>query len=327
MPGAREDRIRVVADPATNALLIKASPLDMLTIRKLVEKQLDGGYIDALVVIKTHPPIRLANMHVTDAYYILRDIFRESMNNNARGGQFGGIAGILAGNNQAPVLNIDANGNPKGFVLTMSYDNNTNSLIVACPQPMYDDIKKLVGQMDATAAEHKQSVKFIRVPGVDPALIHQALEAIQGRSSMNRASGAGGGMNGFGGMGGAGGNRAGNNGGNGFGPAGGFGGGNFPGGGFPGGGGGFFPGGGGFNNPTFTPGPGGFGGGGFAGGGGAKGPNNSPAAAMAPQPTSARPMIFVFSSYVYSAGPAQRKISATSARRTPAQTNKARLMS
>jgi type II secretory pathway component GspD/PulD (secretin) len=36
------DRIRVVADPATNVLLVRASPLDMLTIRRLVEK-LDAG--------------------------------------------------------------------------------------------------------------------------------------------------------------------------------------------------------------------------------------------------------------------------------------------
>src|SRR5437870_5030714 len=50
-PGAmvtREERIRVVADPATNALLIKASPLDFLTIRNLIDKQLDGGHTDAL---------------------------------------------------------------------------------------------------------------------------------------------------------------------------------------------------------------------------------------------------------------------------------------
>src|SRR5207253_474818 len=34
--GARPERIRVVADPSTNQLLIKASPLDILTIRELL---------------------------------------------------------------------------------------------------------------------------------------------------------------------------------------------------------------------------------------------------------------------------------------------------
>ncbi|MCI0681446.1 MAG: hypothetical protein L0Y71_05015 [Gemmataceae bacterium] len=39
MPG--NERIRVVADPATNSLLIKASPLDTLTIRSLLSRALD----------------------------------------------------------------------------------------------------------------------------------------------------------------------------------------------------------------------------------------------------------------------------------------------
>src|SRR5262249_14907878 len=33
--------IRVVADPATNSLLVRASPLDMLTIRRLLDTALD----------------------------------------------------------------------------------------------------------------------------------------------------------------------------------------------------------------------------------------------------------------------------------------------
>jgi hypothetical protein len=255
---AREERTRVVADPATNALLIKASPLDFLTIRNMIEKQLDLGHADALVVVKTHAPIRLQNMHVTDAYSILRDLYRESTNNNARTGVIGGFAGALTGNTQAPALNIDANGNSRGVTLSMSYDNNTNSLIVACPTPMYDDIKKLVGQMDAVASANKQSVKFVRVPGVDPAVIQQALVAIQGRHLTSRNN------TGYGGPGGIG-NGAGM-----FGT--GMAAGTVLGGGF-GANGGFFPGGGVFNNPTFTPSGGGFGGGGFGGAAGGKGPN------------------------------------------------------
>ena len=37
----RGERVRVVADPGSNSLLIKASPLDTLTIRRLLETALD----------------------------------------------------------------------------------------------------------------------------------------------------------------------------------------------------------------------------------------------------------------------------------------------
>ena len=109
----------MVADPATNALLVQASPLDMLTIRNLLSKQLDAGFTDSNAVIKTQPPIGpLKNLHATDLYYMLRDLYRESMDNNPRGGGFGGggLAGLINGP-RVQNLNLDANGNPKGVTL------------------------------------------------------------------------------------------------------------------------------------------------------------------------------------------------------------------
>ncbi len=179
-PQPRETRIRVVADPATNALLILANPLDMLTIRSWLAEDLDAGNIDSTAVIKTQPPIGpLKNVQATDAYSMLRDLYRESMDNNSRRG--GGRRGR---GNRVQTLNIDANGNSKGVTLTMSVDTMTNSLLVACPTPMYEEIKKLVSQMEVTAGTYKQTVKFVRVPGLDPALIQHALDLVQGRSPV-----------------------------------------------------------------------------------------------------------------------------------------------
>ncbi|HWY88284.1 MAG TPA: secretin N-terminal domain-containing protein [Gemmataceae bacterium] len=262
----REDRIRVVADPNTNALLVQASPLDLLTIRNLLAKQLDAGDSDSNQIIKTFVVGPLKYAYAIDVAAVIRDVYRESMDNNAR--RLGQISNPFTGATRAPTLNIDANGNPKGVSLSLGVDDKTNSLIIACPTPMYEDIKKLVDQMEVAAADTKQTVKIVRVPGVDPALIQQALDAIQGRASANRMTSAAGGM-----AGGVGANRAGNFGGTGpmpggMGGGGGFnrgaGGGGFGGGGFGGGG---FGGGGGFTNPTFMPGGGGYGGGGFGGGG------------------------------------------------------------
>jgi type II secretory pathway component GspD/PulD (secretin) len=42
----RQDRIRIVADPNTNMLMVRASPLDMITIRNLLDKAIDTGEVD-----------------------------------------------------------------------------------------------------------------------------------------------------------------------------------------------------------------------------------------------------------------------------------------
>src|SRR4029077_13356942 len=118
----REERIRVVADPASNALLVQASPLDLLTIRNLLAKQLDAGITDSSAVIKTHPPIGpLKNLYATDIYAMLRELYRESMDNNSRRGpRGGGLSKLINGDTRVQTLNIDANGNPKGVTLTLA---------------------------------------------------------------------------------------------------------------------------------------------------------------------------------------------------------------
>ncbi|HWY87523.1 MAG TPA: secretin N-terminal domain-containing protein [Gemmataceae bacterium] len=241
----REKRIRVVADPATNALLVQASPLDMLKIRALLANSLDTGNPESNALVKTYIIGPLKNAHAIDIAAILRDVYRESMNNNRRG--IGQIDDPFTGNSRTPAPNMDSHGNAKGVTLSIGTDDKTNSLIVACTTTMYEEINKLVVQLESAAGSTKQTVKIVRVPGVDPALIQQALDAVQGRAAANRTSG------------GMGANRMGTPGAAG----------QMPGGGFPGGGfGPGFPGGNGFPNQGFTPGRGGFG-----PGGGGQGPN------------------------------------------------------
>src|SRR5262249_43106825 len=52
--GNRVENITVVADTSTNSLLVKAKPLDMLTIRRLLRDALDTGETESNAVIRTH---------------------------------------------------------------------------------------------------------------------------------------------------------------------------------------------------------------------------------------------------------------------------------
>src|SRR5262249_8514289 len=139
-----------------------------------------------------------------DVASILRDVYRESMDNNAR--RLGQVSNPFTGATRAPSLNIDANGSPKGVSLSLGVDEKTNTVIVACPTSMYEDIKRLTDQLDAAAADTKQTVKIVRIQGIAPDLIQFALDAIQGRSSNARSTATGSNTSsGF-----LGGNRAGN---------------------------------------------------------------------------------------------------------------------
>ncbi len=324
---AREERIRVVADTGTNALLIRAKPLDMLTIRRILVDKIDSGESDSNAVIRTYivrpglyqrdkdgsltylldaysveikndtsiyrkdkdgrfVPMKkdgevvkadgkefvnlMVYANAVDVAGVIREVYRESMNNNSRfgGGGGGGFNPFGGGGGSNQRMNIDANGNSRGVMLSVGVEDKTNSLILACPKSMYDDIVNLTWQLDIASMDSKLIVKVVPVSGINPALVQEALDAIQGRTPARPS-----GFTGFGGT-GTGGFGGGFGGGNPFGGAGfggGFGGGGIRPGGFGGGmtpGAGILPGGGGFGGG----GPkGGFGGGGGGKGGGRKG--------------------------------------------------------
>src|SRR5207253_2848143 len=56
----KEPRIRVVADPTSNTLLVKASAVDMLTIRKMLNDVLDTGVADNVLMKDWIIPVKFA---------------------------------------------------------------------------------------------------------------------------------------------------------------------------------------------------------------------------------------------------------------------------
>ena len=261
-PATEQTRVRIVADPSTNALLVRASFVDLMTIKEMLAKVLDKDADESDALVKTHI-IKLYHASATEVVSIVREVFREYTNqaSSQSSGQSSNPFAMF-GMQQGRQQPLDASGRPKPVQLSLSYDDRTNSIVVACPTKIYTEVSTLVKQLDDAAKDASRTVKVVSVKGIDPLLVQQAVDAIQGRRPQQQQGGRGGfGQGGFGG-GGLGGSQFGG----GFGQ-GGFGqGGINPG--FGQGQGGFGPGGfrpGGFGQGGF--GQGGFGqGGGFGGG-------------------------------------------------------------
>ncbi|HTK75774.1 MAG TPA: secretin N-terminal domain-containing protein, partial [Gemmataceae bacterium] len=280
-----DQKVRVVADPGSNSLLVKASPLDLLTIKRLLRDAIDAPD-ESRMAGKTRILGPLQHAIATEVATVLQQVYRDAMEAGSRGrGGFGG--GGPGGVQRA----TDANGLPRPAALSVGVDERSNSLILQCNDAMYNEVKTLVDTLEKQAAGAVRTVRVVPIRGVDPNLLQDALAAIQGqRSATNRPGMTGTTGNGspFGGGSpfGTGGTFGGGRGGFGGGTPGTFGGGMNPGGNFGGGrgtgnfgGGGFgTPGGGGFGTPgggfgnTGGGGRGGRGTGGFGGGGGFGGP-------------------------------------------------------
>jgi type II secretory pathway component GspD/PulD (secretin) len=270
-------RVRIVAEQSSNSLLVRANTLDLITIQNLLDTVLDVGPGDSKAVMKPFFIGPLQYAVATEVVAILKEVYRESTNQAAsafptQGGLgFGGFGGFgfagFGGRNQQP---LDALGRPKQVSLSITADDRTNSIVGMSTELMAKDIEKVVQVLEEKARDSTKVIQLVQTHGVDPSMVQDVLDAIQGRTPTSQLQQRGGMMGGpFGGgpFGGGGYGSPFGGGGRGFGggPGGGFGG-PFGGGGF-GGPGGFGGGGRGFGGG----GPGGFGGGGRGFGGGGPG--------------------------------------------------------
>jgi hypothetical protein len=180
----REDRIRVVADTATNSLLVRASPLDMMTIRRLLDRAIDtgnseGGMQTYRFTLKKAVPSEVAT--------VLTTLFRESTNNNPSAtGRNAFEAGFTGGQNH----NIGADGQPRPVTLSVSADDATRTLWVYCGRLKYEEVKKVVDAEDASATVKTPTFAFLPLQGIDPYEVQQAIDAIYGRTTTRATSSA-----------------------------------------------------------------------------------------------------------------------------------------
>ncbi len=183
--------VRIVSDSATNSLLVKASPQDMKIIHELLDKYLDVEPSSSAVA-KTYVigPLKYAN--ATDVAALVKDVYREHINNNPVGGVTGGssgfspfspFGGFSRRSRSSANQNVDANGNPRAVDLSIGVDDRSNSLVVMCSKAMYEDVKKLADSLDDAARDSNRTIRVVKLQGVDPSLVQQAIDAIQGRTT------------------------------------------------------------------------------------------------------------------------------------------------
>lgn len=289
----------ITADPRLNALVIKASPGDMMLIEQLIEVI---DQVESPLEIETRGQVKMIPVVTKDAaevVAIIKELYGDRIqgSNSNNGGSRGGGGGGPP--NPADFINAlrGAAGGTRGGrgqstlaepKMSISAEPSTNMLIVIGQPQDIAEIEQLVQQIDAAGAADPEELGFAELGGIiSGQLFEESITRLLGpqaqtnvtsssssSSSSNSGAGGGGDMSEaqrqaaraafFDRM-----RQSG--GGGGFG---GFGGGGFPGGGFggrTGGGPGGAPGGGGFGGGGFggrTGGGGGPGGGGPVGGGG-----------------------------------------------------------
>ena len=177
------NRIRIVADPTTNSLLVRAKPVDMLTIRWLLAKAIDNNDAAQTAGPKNRIIGPLKYAKAADVASLLQTVYQDYINQNPTLQDIskGGFAVAIA---SSANHNTDASGQTRAVTLTVAVDEQSNSLIINSTEPLFQEIKTLVDHVEAAAKDNHRTIQIVKIKqGVDPLLIQEAIDAIQGKTT------------------------------------------------------------------------------------------------------------------------------------------------
>jgi type II secretory pathway component GspD/PulD (secretin) len=127
----------------------------MVTIRRLLEEVIDVTHSQPGVRMWRIGPLK--HTKARGVASTIKELYREHLNSN--------LSALRSGMN----LNTDGNGNPRPVDLTMTVDEQTNTVIVACTEQTHREIEKLVERLD-DAAKNLKKGRMNPLQGVDSAL-------------------------------------------------------------------------------------------------------------------------------------------------------------
>ncbi len=185
-----KNKVRVIADPATNALLVRANSSDRRIIHDIL-KDLESGTDEADALIKPYIIGPFKNTSATEVANVLKDVYSEYMSTAPSATMVGGMRGFGGQFRRQGGGGVDASGNPRGVTLSVAVDDRSNSLIVNCTKPMYMDILNLTDQLDQSASSASKTVRVVSAKNLDPYTTQMAIAAMQGQpmTSMQRPTG------------------------------------------------------------------------------------------------------------------------------------------
>lgn len=181
--------VQITPDTRLNALIVRASPTDLDTIEELL-KILDQRESPEEILAQPKPRlIPVYNTQADQIAEILKQVYQDRIGSSGASpssstgppspGQFMMMfrSGRSFRNAQSTSRTTDETQR-----MSIGVDPRTNSVIVAAPEPLFEEVKQLVEQLDNAARESTQAVRVVTLHKADLGTVEQALSSLVGES-------------------------------------------------------------------------------------------------------------------------------------------------
>ncbi len=177
----------IVPDLRLNALIVKAPPAQLDTIEQLLQI-LDQEDPPEANVVRRPRLIPVQHSRAADMAEVLRQVYQDRLVTAAGQRQpspeeffrmlRGGRGGRQSGRDQAAETER----------MSIGVDERTNSLVIAAPQALFQEVEQLVLTLDQATEETNQAVRVVTLKRTNSQMVQQALAAITGDSVRSAGS-------------------------------------------------------------------------------------------------------------------------------------------
>ena len=181
--------IKITPDPRLNALLVQANRTDLDSLEQVL-KILDQKESPEDIAVAPKPRmIPVKNTRAQEIADVVKQIYADRMIEGSATNRQPMMPWFMMG----PRQTTQTKRSDDVAKIAVGVDSRTNSLIVAAPDPLFEEVKQLVDQLDVAAADQGQTVRVVALHRTSATVVEEALSAIAGDSvEMNRTGAAAG---------------------------------------------------------------------------------------------------------------------------------------
>jgi type II secretory pathway component GspD/PulD (secretin) len=192
--------LRITPDPRLNALIVQATPVDLEIIDQLLQV-LDQKESPEEVLAQPRPRVvPVYNMQASEVAEIVKQVYQDRLitggSQQGRGGppnpqEFMQMLQALRGGRGGTTSRRGSMEQTQR--LSIGVDTRTNSVIVSAPEPLFQEVKQLIEELDAAAAKPPQATQVVVVKRANPEAVQQAVRAMLGENvAIGRSTPTGG---------------------------------------------------------------------------------------------------------------------------------------
>lgn len=171
--------VDIVPDIRLNALYVYATPQDLQTVNRLLRVIDQPRGPDRIESVGVPRLIKLYNTEVADVSKVVREVFADRLGSSGGGGQ------------PSPQEFLKAlQGGEKGAddqepeKMTIGIDERSNSIVVRSSEPLFEEVKTLVEQLDRAGVERPVSTRVVSLRNTGSEALKETLVSLLGDKAV-----------------------------------------------------------------------------------------------------------------------------------------------